>query len=99
MIGDRQTGFRATRLPMRQAQAFKSLRTRHLMQQMPIDVKKAGPIFGGIYEMRIEDLVVKRFSHGNSLKDVTEKAKRGLESRLSKKEKDFSNNEERRRHR
>ena len=59
MIDHGQRLFRMTHLAASHAQAFKSLRTRHFVHKMAINIKEAGSVFLLIHYMVVPDLVVK----------------------------------------
>ena len=60
VVDDGQRLFRMAHLAAGHAQAFESLRARHLMDEMAVDIEEAGAVLGLVDQMIVPDLVVKR---------------------------------------
>ena len=63
VIDDGKRLLRRAHFATAQTQPFKGLRTGHFMDQMTINIKKAGAIGLGINHMIVPDFVVKRARH------------------------------------
>lgn len=69
VIGHRQRKVGTTHLAARDAKRLKSLRTRHLMHEVAVDIDQAGAIIAGFHHMGVPDLFVQRarlFRHNGS---------------------------------
>jgi len=71
MVNNGQRLFRRAHLAIGHPQAFKRLRARHLVHEMPVNIKQAGAIRLGIDDMVVPDLVIKRARSGGIGHDVT----------------------------
>src|SRR3546814_5899678 len=60
MVGHRQGQVRSADRPARPPQPFERLRRRHLMDEMPVDIDKAGAVRAPLDDMRIPDLLIER---------------------------------------
>src|SRR5258707_12622238 len=67
VIGNGQCRVRTMHLAAGRAQTFKSLRTGHFMDKMPIDIDQAGAVILTVYQMVFPNLVEQRLRlrHGS----------------------------------
>lgn len=63
MVGNRKHGFASPRFSPCQAQTFKGLGRRHLMDQVAVDIDEAGSILIVANDMGIPQFVIQIFCH------------------------------------